>query len=93
MGNVEDFDPNLLKINKKSYKNNDIYSIGYITMKSSNYVKTKSVNLLHLIVSEADGHFEEKNGSKYLVSDSMELYSTDENKEVFKKVYKTLGRN
>ena len=62
-------------------------------MKGSNYVKTKSVNLLHLIVSEANGHFEEKNGSKYLVSDSMELYSTDENKEVFKKVYKTLGRN
>ena len=31
--NLKDFDPNLLKIDKKSYKNNDIYYIGYITIK------------------------------------------------------------
>ena len=35
---------------------------------------------MHLIIGEVDGHIEEKNGSKYLVSNS-----TDENKEVFKK--------
>ena len=52
-------------------------------MKDSDYVKIKSVNPLYLIVSEADGHFEEKNGSKYLVFDSK-----DENKEVFKKYMK-----
>ena len=28
MINIEDFDPNLLKIGKKSYKNIDIYYIG-----------------------------------------------------------------
>ena len=38
----------------------------------------RSVNPLHLIVSQASGYIEEKNGSKYLVFDS-----TDENKEVF----------
>ena len=31
--NIEEFDSNLLKINKKSYKDIDIYYIGYITIK------------------------------------------------------------
>ena len=31
MINIKDFDPNLLKIGKKSCKNIDIYYIGYIT--------------------------------------------------------------
>ena len=46
MINIANFDPNLLKIDKKSYKNIDIYYIGYITMKDSDYVKIKSVNPL-----------------------------------------------
>ena len=33
MINIEDFDSSLLKIDKKSYKNIDIYYIGYIAMK------------------------------------------------------------
>ena len=53
--NIEDFDPNLLKIDKKSYKNIDIYYIRCITMKDSDYVKIKSVNPLYLIISEVDG--------------------------------------
>ena len=80
MINIKDFDPNLLKIDKKSYKNIDIYYIGYITMKDSDYVKINSVNPLYLIINEVDGHFEEKNGNKYLILDS-----TNENKEVWKK--------
>ena len=31
--NIKDFDPKLLKLDKKSYKNIDIYYIGYITKK------------------------------------------------------------
>ena len=58
MINVEDFDSNLLKIDKTSYKNIDIYYIGYITMKDSDYVKIKLVNPLYLIISEVDGHIE-----------------------------------
>ena len=58
MINIKDFDPNLLKIDKKSYKNIDIYYIGYITMKDSDYVKIKLVNPLYLIISEVDGHIE-----------------------------------
>ena len=32
--NVKDFESNLLKIDKKLYKNIDIYNIGYITIKT-----------------------------------------------------------
>ena len=60
MINIEDFDPNLLKIDKKSYKNINIYYIWYITMKDSDYVKIKSVNPLYLILSEVDGYFKKK---------------------------------
>ena len=63
MINIANFDPNLLKIGKKSYKNIDIYYIGYITIKDSDYVKIKSVNPLCLIIYEVDGHFEEQNGN------------------------------
>ena len=44
-----------------------------------------SVNPLYLIIDKVDGYIEEKNGNKYLVFDSTELHSTDENKEVLKK--------
>ena len=60
MINITNFDPNLLKTDKKSYKNIDIYYIESIIMKDSDYVKINSVNSLHLIISETDGYFEEK---------------------------------
>ena len=43
MINIKDFDPNLLKIDKKSYKSTDIYYIGYITVKDSYYAEINSV--------------------------------------------------
>ena len=43
MINIKDFDSNLLKIDKRSYKNTDIYYIWYITMKNSDYVKINIV--------------------------------------------------
>ena len=60
MINIINFDPNLLRIDKKSYKNIDVYYIGYITMKDSDYVKVNNVNPLYLIIDEVDGYFEEK---------------------------------
>ena len=79
MINIEVFDPNLLKIDKQSYKNIDIYYTGYITVtKIDDYENIHSVNPLYLITGEVDGHNEEKNGSKYLVF-------TDENREVLGK--------
>ena len=81
MINTEVFDQNLLKIDKRSYKNIDIYCIGYITIKKIvDYENICSVNPLYLIIGDVDGHIEEQNGSKYLVFDS-----TNENRRVFKK--------
>ena len=54
MINIEDFDSNLLKIDKKSYK---IYCIGYITIKRiSDYNSINSVNPLYFIIGEKDGY-------------------------------------
>ena len=39
MINIKHFEPNLLKIDKKSYKNNGIYNIGYITIKKLMFMK------------------------------------------------------
>ena len=42
MINIKNFDSNLLKIDKKSYKNIDIYYIGYITIKKFGDLEIKS---------------------------------------------------
>ena len=63
MINIKNFDSNLLKIDKKSYKNIDIYQIGYITVKkkkNDDYKNIYSVNPLYLIVNTADGHIAKK---------------------------------
>ena len=84
--NLKDFDARLFKINKKDYKEIDIYYIGYITFKEiANCNNINSVNPLYLMINEMIGHFEcnsieEKNKNKYLVLDDV-----DENKEVLKK--------
>ena len=44
MINIINFDPNLPKSDKKQRKNIDIYYIGYITMKDSDYVKINSID-------------------------------------------------
>ena len=71
MINIKYFDPSLLK----SRINIDIYYIGYITVKDSEYLKIDSVNPLYLIINEVDGYFKKINGNKYLT-----LVSTDKKK-------------
>ena len=43
---IKDFNPDLIKIDKKSFKNIGIHYIGYITIKDFDYVKINSVNLV-----------------------------------------------
>ena len=83
MINIKDFDSNLLKIDKSSYGNIDIYYIRYITMKDSDYIKTNSVNLLYLILNKVGGSIKESNGNKCLI-----FADTDKNKELLKKYTK-----
>ena len=71
---IKDFDPMLLKLDKESYKNIDIYYIGYITKKDEYNIN--SVKPLDRI----DSFTEEKRVNKYL-----NIASTDRNSEVLKK--------
>ena len=76
--NIKDFDPKLLKLDKATSMDIDIYYIGYVTKKDE--YKIKSVNPLYLLVHRIDGFIEEKEGDKYL-----NIASTDRNSEVLKK--------
>ena len=93
---LKNFDAKYLKIDKKSYKNIDIYYIGYSPfIKIGDYWSNFTVNPLYLDIAHASGYIEwnsiecnsvecnaieEKNGNKYLVLD--DIY---ENKEVLEK--------
>ena len=48
--NIKNFDPNRVKIDKKSYESTIIDYVGYITTKNLRYVKINNVNPLHLII-------------------------------------------
>ena len=79
--NIKNFDPILLKIDKKSYKDTGINNIGHIMIeKIHDCENIYGVNPLYLIVNHANGYIEEKGVNKYLVFDSI-----DENKELLKK--------
>ena len=58
MINITNFDPNLLKLDKKISKDIAIYYIGYVTKKVK--YKINSVNPLYLLVHRIDGFIEEK---------------------------------
>ena len=73
--NIKDFHSNLLRIDKKQYKDIDIYYIGYITVKEiGDCENINSVNPLYLIIHSATEYFKEKNSEKYLILDSTEKY-------------------
>ena len=55
MINIRNFEPNLLKIDKKSYRNIGIYNVGYI---------------VYLKVNQANRYIEEKIENKYLIFDA-----------------------
>ena len=71
----------MLKLDKKSYKDLDIYNIGYVTIKKIGYgYDINSVNPLYLRINNVNGYIEEINEDKYLVFDD-----THENKELLKR--------
>ena len=78
---TETFDSNMLKLDKTSYKNLDIYNIGYVTIKKIGYgYDINSVNPLYLRINNVNGYIEEINEDKYLVFDD-----AHENKELLKR--------
>ena len=77
---MNDFDPNNVIVDEKSYSNTLIYYIAYVTIKNSKHVKINSVNPLYLMLSNMNEYFEEINGNVYLT-----LFPTIENKVKIKK--------
>ena len=79
---IRNFQSNLLKTDKKHYKDFDIYYIGYIMIKKvDDYKNICSVNPLYSIILSTTGYFKEKNGKKYLTVDLTKKYG-----EVFSEV-------
>ena len=78
---IKTFDPNMLRLDKKKYKNLDIFNIGYVTVKNiiSSGHSINSVNPLYLRIDNASGYIKENWTDKCLIFDS-----TDENKELLK---------
>ena len=66
--NINDLDPFLLDIQKKSSKGIDIYYINYIQE------NLNSSNPLRIKIDSATGYFKEKNDEKYLILDSTKEY-------------------
>ena len=72
-----DFDPNMLKLDKKTFKSTNIYYTGYVKKKEE--YKINSVNPLYLVIYKIDGFIQEKRENKYL-----NIAFTDNNDEVLK---------
>ena len=86
MIDIKNFHSNLLKLDKKSHRDFDIYYIGYNTIKKvsncdCDYENICSVNPLYLIIRSATKYFKEKYGEKYLILDSTKEYG-----EVFSRI-------
>ena len=61
MIDIKTFDSNLLKIDKKSYKDIGIYNIEHTTIKKiDDYENIYSLNPLYLTISNASGYIEGK---------------------------------
>ena len=80
MINIKNFNSNNLKLDKKSALGNDVYYIGYI--KKKRQWNVNSVNPVYLMINRIKGHFEEKDGDKYLIissenDDIMQKYQED----------------
>ena len=79
--NLKDFNPSLLKLDKKSFNNISMYYIGYVTKKPEYSID--SVNPLYLLIDEIDGFIQENKGNKYL-----NIFLTDSNNEILKNMQK-----
>ena len=76
MINIGDFNWNLLKLDRNSYKTLIFITLAMLQLKKLMIIRILTVNPLYLIVNQASGFIEcnsieEKNGNKYLIFDSV----------------------
>ena len=81
----------MLKLDKETVLNHDVHYIGYVTKKTEYNIH--SANPFYLIINRIKGHFEEKDGDKYLIichenGDTIQKYQEffDILKEIIKKI-------
>ena len=85
MIDIRNFHSNLLKIDKKPYKDFDNYHIGYITIKRFNDCEhIHSVNPLYLLINSATGYFKEK------MVKNTQLFLCQKNMKFFQEFYQKL---
>ena len=73
--NLKTFDSKNVKLDKKTYKDLDIFNIGYITInKIGDCYDVNSVNPLYLRINNASGYIKEINKDKYLIFDETDKY-------------------
>ena len=78
---IKTFDSNNLKVDKKTYKDVNIYNIGYVTIKKIGHgYDLNSVSPLYLRIDNANGYIKEINKGKYLI-----FNDTYKNKELLEK--------
>ena len=88
MINIEDFHSKLLKIDKKSHRDIDIYYIGYVVIKKIDENENiHSVNQLCLIIHSAKEYFKEKYRKNYLI-----IASTEKCEEIFSEIRSEIKR-
>ena len=75
MINIKNFHSNLLKIDKKSHEDINIYYNGYIAIKKFRDCENiHSINPLYVKINSATGYFKEKNDEKCLILESTEKF-------------------
>ena len=79
--NINNSDSNMLKLDQKTVLNHSVYYIGYVTKKPEYDID--SVNPFYLMISRIEGHFEEKDGDKYLIISPVNSYTTQKYYELF----------
>ena len=85
---LKTFDSNNLKLDKKTYKVLDIFSIGYVTIKKiGDCYDVNSAHPLYLRINNASGYIKEVNKDKYFIFDD-----TYKDKELLEKYNNVFSR-
>ena len=79
--NISNFEPGNLKVDEKTWKDIDIYYIGYVDKK-----KVNSVNPLYFIINKVFSFVGEKNGVKYLKIDKLKKFSDTDTLTIWNQV-------
>ena len=85
--NISNFEPGNLKVDKKTWKDIDIYYIGYVDKNKPEDWRVNSVNPFYLIINKVFCFVGEKNGVKYLKIDKLKNFSDTDTLTIWNQVF------